>query len=144
MPLEIRKASETDLEAIQALDRLTLGSDKRKTFLKEAVREGECLVACAGTDIAGFIITGRSFYGQWFIELLIVHPDYRRQGIATGLLQRIESACTGEKLFTSTNRSNTVAQAVYEKNGFVKSGFIHNLDEGDPEIVYFKRVRDTE
>ncbi len=27
-----------------------------------------------------------------------------------------------------------------EKLGFVQSGFIENPDEGDPEIIYFKRV----
>jgi hypothetical protein len=32
-------------------------------------------------------------------------------------------------------------QAVYESLGFVRSGFVENLDEGDPEIIYFKRLR---
>lgn len=137
----IRNASKNELAGIRAMDRLVLGSDKRKTFLEEAVKQGRCLVAVTNDTLAGFAVSGHSFYEQWFIELLIVHPDFRRSGIATALLQRIESACTGEKLFTSTNQSNTVAQAVYEKNGFVKSGFIDNLDEGDPEIVYYKRVQ---
>ncbi|PZD70480.1 hypothetical protein C1752_12051 [Acaryochloris thomasi RCC1774] len=26
---------------------------------------------------------------------------------------------------------------------FDRSGFIENLDEGDPELVYFKRLRDN-
>ena len=32
-------------------------------------------------------------------------------------------------------------QALCEKLGFVKSGWIDNLDEGDPEIIYFKRLK---
>jgi hypothetical protein len=27
-----------------------------------------------------------------------------------------------------------------EKKGFSRSGYVENLDEGDPAIVYFKRV----
>jgi hypothetical protein len=33
-------------------------------------------------------------------------------------------------------------QALLLKNGFVQSGFIENLDEGDPEQVYFKRIKE--
>lgn len=29
-------------------------------------------------------------------------------------------------------------QRMCEALGFVRSGYIENLDEGDPEIVYFK------
>jgi hypothetical protein len=29
-------------------------------------------------------------------------------------------------------------QALLEKAGFESSGVIHNLDAGDPELVYFK------
>jgi len=29
-------------------------------------------------------------------------------------------------------------QKVFEANGFVQSGIIENLDEGNPEIIYFK------
>src|SRR5262245_18145068 len=31
-------------------------------------------------------------------------------------------------------------QALCEKLGYVKSGWIDNLDEGDPGIIYFKRL----
>jgi hypothetical protein len=31
-------------------------------------------------------------------------------------------------------------QNLCEKLGFVRSGCIENLDEGDPEIIYFKRM----
>ena len=32
-------------------------------------------------------------------------------------------------------------QSLLAKFEYVVSGVIHNLDEGDPEIVYFKRLR---
>jgi hypothetical protein len=32
-------------------------------------------------------------------------------------------------------------QALLNRLGYTPSGVIHNLDEGDPEIVCFKRLR---
>jgi hypothetical protein len=29
-------------------------------------------------------------------------------------------------------------QEVFKVNGFIESGFIENLDEDDPEIIYFR------
>jgi hypothetical protein len=29
-------------------------------------------------------------------------------------------------------------QKVFEANGFVESGIVENLDEGDPEIIFYK------
>jgi ribosomal protein S18 acetylase RimI-like enzyme len=143
--ITIEKATEKELKQIQALDRMTLGSDSRRTFLVEAVSAGRCLVARDGDRVDGFGILEQSFinYGQGFIALLIVHPDFRRRGIATALIRRIEEICPTKKLFTSTNQSNVTAQKTYESLGFVRSGYIENLDEGDPEIIYFKRLADV-
>ena len=57
------------------------------------------------------------------------------------LLRRLESLCEKPKLFVTTNLSNLKMQSLLVKLNYVLSGVIHNLDEGDPEIVYFKRVR---
>lgn len=51
-----------------------------------------------------------------------------------------ESICQTTKLFTSTNLSNLPMQALLTKLGYRLSGVIHNLDDGDPELVYFKLV----
>lgn len=31
-------------------------------------------------------------------------------------------------------------QEVFKATGFIQSGFVENLDEGDPEIIYFKHT----
>ena len=41
---------------------------------------------------------------------------------------------------TTCNRSNLPAQCLFERCGFQRSGQIYNLDEGDPELVYFKAL----
>ena len=142
MTILVEKANEQELEAICALDAMVTGDPSRKDFLANAVRASQCLVARTGDTMVGFGVLDQSFglfNGQGFISLLITHPDHRRRGVATALIHHIESICPTEKLFTSTNESNVIAQQVYESLGFVRSGYIENLAEGDPEIVYFKR-----
>ena len=139
--ITIEKATQKDLETICTLDSMVLGNPSRRDFLDNAVKADQCLVAIIQNAIVGFAILETSFYGQGFISLLIVHPDYRKQGVAKALIQHIESICKAEKLFTSTNKSNVIAQQVFESLGFVRSGYVENLNESDPEIIYFKRLR---
>ncbi len=112
----------------------------RREFLERAAAAGECWLAREGADIVGFAVFDRSLYDQPFVSLLYVVPEQRRNGIATDLMRHVESICPGRKLFTSTNESNTPMQRLCERLGYVRSGWIENLDEGDPEIIYFKRL----
>lgn len=82
----------------------------------------------------------RSFFTQPFVSLLIVAESQQRRGIGAELVRHIESISPEGKLFTSTNESNAPMHRLCEKLGFAPSGVIENLDDGDPEIVYFKRV----
>jgi ribosomal protein S18 acetylase RimI-like enzyme len=141
--LNIKKATLKDLPAI--LEVMHAGSTVDHTdFITRSVKAGQCQAAFVGDKVVGFGILGTSlFFHQEFMELLIVHPDYWRQGVGTAIIRRLEKLCTTNKFFTSTNQSNIRAQKTYEANGFVRSGLIENLDEGDPEIIYFKRLPDT-
>jgi ribosomal protein S18 acetylase RimI-like enzyme len=143
MKIIVKKATEKNLESIWALDRMVLGNSSRKDFLTNAVRADQCWIAQIGGTVVGFGVLKQSFYRHSFLPLLIVHPNHRRRGVATALIRHIESICPTEKLFTSTNESNLTAQRVFEALGFVRSGCIENLDEGDPEIVYFKHLGDN-
>jgi len=42
------------------------------------------------------------------------------------------------RAFTSTNASNEPMQKLLGKFGFIESGHVENLDEGDPEIIFVK------
>ena len=135
----IEKARETDVETGCAIDDIVLDNTSRRSFVLRAIAAEQCLVArMSGVPIA-FAILDQSFFGQHFVSLLIVHPQYRRRGVATALIRHIESLCPTQKLFTSTNESNIAMQRLCERLGFVRSGYIENLDEGDPEIIYFRR-----
>ncbi|MGF1472364.1 MAG: GNAT family N-acetyltransferase [Rubrobacteraceae bacterium] len=135
----VEKATGEDLARIRSLDSTVIGDSSRRELLAGAVCRNQCWTAKAGGFVVGFAILERSFYNQAFISLVVVDPAYRRRGAATALIRRIEATCSGEKLFTSTNRSNAAMQRVLEKLGFERSGYIENLDEGDPELVYFKK-----
>lgn len=139
--MKIKKATGRELADILQIDVMTIGNGSRKKFISGAVRSGRCLVAMESGKVAGFGILGTSLlFNQEFIELLIVRPEHRRHGFATAIIKRIESMCRTVKLFTSTNESNIPAQKTFEANGFVRSGYIENLDEGDPEVIYLKRL----
>ena len=70
--------------------------------------------------------------------MLYVRPDSRRQSIGTSLLNHLEKICKTDKLFTSTNLSNQPMQSMFARLGFKLSGVVHDLDEGDPELIYVK------
>ncbi len=89
----------------------------------------------------GYAVLNYHFFGNAFIDLLYVASEHRRRGYGEALMRHIECIVQGDKLFTSTNLSNLRMQSLLSKLRYVLSGVIHNLDEGDPELVYFKRLR---
>jgi ribosomal protein S18 acetylase RimI-like enzyme len=137
----IERATHGDLGHICALDCLVLGDSSRRDFLDNAIKSGQCLVARFDGGVVGFAVLDQSFFGHGYISLLIVHPEHRRRGVAAALMRHIESICPTEKLFTSTNESNEPMQRLCHTLGFVRSGYIDNLDAGDPEIIFFKWVK---
>ena len=140
----VERATEDDLADVLAVDaahmRDTLTGTARIDYLQNAVQKRQCYIVRESQDVIGFAILTRNFFSHYFVDLLVVHPDQRRKGAASALIRHIEALLAGEKLFTSTNQSNAPMQALCEKLGFSKSGWIDNLDEGDPEIIYFKQV----
>lgn len=138
--MQIDQAQESDIDQMVELDALVIGSARRRSLITEQVNQQQGLVARQEGQIVGFLLSHRHFFSQPFIELLIVHPAFRQQGIGTALMQQAEAHYAPGKLFTSTNASNKRMQRLCERLGYVRSGIIEHLDEGDPEIVYFKQL----
>ena len=136
----IRLAVGSDLERLVELDPLSATDPKRVPFIEHAVNSHICYVAGSEGRLVGYGVLSHAFYQYGFVEMLYIHPDFRRRRLGTTLMKYLEDHCRTEKLFTSTNRSNTPAQALFSSMGFAPSGEIANLDEGDPEMVYFKRL----
>jgi ribosomal protein S18 acetylase RimI-like enzyme len=87
---------------------------------------------------AGYAIVSRRFYSRPFLELLAVHPEFRRAGVGSALVETFTSSFEDATVFTSTNQSNAPMQALLPKVGFEPSGIVHNLDPGDPELIYVR------
>lgn len=138
--LEIRLAEMKDIAAICSFDHLA-EREERRTFIEKSVRSGSAYVAILDSEVVGYTVLEYGFYSQGFIAMLYVHPGHRRNGFGSALARHVESVCKTDKLFASTNQSNLPMQALMIKLGYIPSGVINNLDEGDPEIVYFKRIK---
>ncbi len=135
----IRIATRDDTETILVFDLIAQGEPQRQTFIRRAVEQGYCTVVEVEGQAVAYLIMERNFFGWPFIELVYVRTDYRQYGYATALMRYIEDTSDSQKLFTSTNLSNLPMQRLLEKLGYSISGVVHNLDEGDPEVFYFKR-----
>jgi ribosomal protein S18 acetylase RimI-like enzyme len=127
-----------DLDDIVNIDEEVIGNDSRCEYIRKAIDENRCIVANYKNLIVGFLIFDTHFFDCSFISLIIVRPNERRKGYASSLIKYFINISPTKKIFSSTNKSNKKMQEVFKANGFIQNGFIENLDEGDPEIIYFK------
>lgn len=135
-----RAAVASDVDEMITFDPTAETDAQRPRFIHKSVDQGECYVYDEDGLVAGYVMLNYRFFGCRFVALLVVHPDYRRKGIGSDLMQHMESLCDHPKLFTSTNQSNKSMQALLAKLRYQRSGVIENLDEGDPELIYVKRI----
>ncbi|MGK5060564.1 GNAT family N-acetyltransferase [Janthinobacterium sp. LB2P49] len=136
-----RVAQAGDVDAMLACDAYAQAHASRGEAVRAAVGKGHCQVAIRAGQVAGYVLTHDDFFGYGFVSLVVVSPAQQRRGVGLRLLAAAEAACQTAKLFTSTNQSNLAAQRLFASAGFVRSGQIDHLDEGDPELVYVKWCR---
>ena len=133
-----RVAGHGDVAAMLACDAYAQTHPERGEAVRAAVGHGRCQVAIRAGRVAGYVLTHGDFFGHDFVSLVVVAPAHQHCGVGLRLLAAAEAACQTGKLFTSTNRSNGAAQRLFARAGFVRSGRIDHLDEGDPELVYVR------
>ena len=110
----------------------------REEKIGKAILEETCYIILAGHRAVGFVIFDYRFFGQGWIELMILDEAYRGKGIGGKVFDLLGEQCKAEKLFTSTNRSNTRMQKALAKAGFSFAGQLTGLDEVDPELFYYR------
>jgi ribosomal protein S18 acetylase RimI-like enzyme len=137
--ITVRTATISDHQTLIDVDGRAKTHPARAAFIEKCLPAGECLIGEIGTEVFGFVVLNHSFFGHGFVPLIVVAAPFRRRGLALSLLAAAAQRCKSEKLFTSANTSNKAAQALFERAGFVKSGRVENLDDNDPELIYFKR-----
>ncbi len=135
----IRQAFANDMSTLGDLDHIARGNSYRRDFIRNAVESHRAWVVEISGGIVGYGVISHAFFGHSFIDLIYIAEPQRSSGYGPQLLAFLEGQSQSSNLFTSTNASNSHMQHVLEKLGYERSGVIHNLDPGDPEIVYVKR-----
>jgi len=138
----VTKASIDDLGSIVHIDMDVIGNDSRRNYIKHAIDAGNCIITKEDNSISGFLTYDTNFFDCTFLSLIIVSPVKRRRGHASSLISYMLRHSPTQKIFSSTNESNESMQKVFKANGFIRSGIIENLDEGDPELIFHaKKLR---
>jgi N-acetylglutamate synthase-like GNAT family acetyltransferase len=138
--IQVRFAHTADIPSLTTVDSLATVGSRRHHLLERAIENQQCLVAEFDSEVSGYAQFSRCFYDNMFLELVIIRANCRRKRIASALVKHVERITPTSKLFSSTNRSNRAAQEFLHHCGFVETGYIDNLDNNDPEIIYFKQI----
>lgn len=64
-----------------------------------------------------------------------------RSRIGEQLLKVLETKCDTSKFFVTTNLSNHRMQRLLLRMGYSPCGYIGELDPGDPELVFVKKIK---
>jgi [ribosomal protein S18]-alanine N-acetyltransferase len=127
--IELRRLTLADLAAIERIERRAYPTPwSRSMFAGELAKTSSiCLGAVdadAGDALVAYLIISR-YADAWHVMNVAVHEDYREQGIATMLLNRLFELTAGDdrRGYTLEVRvSNSGAIKLYEKLGFVPRG----------------------
>jgi putative acetyltransferase len=71
-------------------------------------------VAASGDRVAGFI----SLEWDGHLDMLYVHPDFQRRGVASMLLRRLETSAKRRGLVRLFTEASTAAKPFFERRGF--------------------------
>ena len=88
--IRLRTLALTHLPEIETIERSAYRTPWSRTmFASELAKPSSiCLGAFEGDELVGYIINSR-YVDAWHVMNVAVHPDYRRRGIATRLLERL-------------------------------------------------------
>jgi ribosomal-protein-alanine N-acetyltransferase len=129
--LRIRPFSLSDLDSLLQIENLSFPKSPYDwtTFLNLYGLYSETFLVYHNTNrswkkekIGGYII----FTQHGHIISIAVHPQYRRKGIGTQLLQRVMKTSHLKKVWAEVRRSNQSALVFYSKMGFQMTGVIPN------------------
>ena len=99
------------------------------------------LVALEGETVAGYV-GSQTVLGETDMMNIAVHPDFRRRGVAEGLVSALAEALKGEGshcLTLEVRASNAPARALYKKLGFAHIGTRKNYYRNPKEDALILR-----
>ena len=145
--ITIREMNLADVDSVCVLEEMAFSMPWHKESFIEMIENKDALYLVADDEQAGVIgcCGVRSIVGEGDISNVVVHPDFRKKGVAHEMLTQLLSrgeADFGIKEFTLEVRySNIGAIRLYEKLGFVSEGVRKNFYEEPVEdaLIMWKR-----
>jgi len=145
--ITIREMSLEDVDRVCVLEEMAFSMPWHKESFIEMIENKDALYLVADDEERGVVACCgvRSIVGEGDISNVVVHPDFRKKGIAYDMLTQLISRGEkdfGIKEFTLEVRlSNMGAIHLYEKLGFVSEGIRKNFYEEPVEdaLIMWKR-----
>lgn len=136
--VEIRPLQEADVDALVEIEKLCFSMPWSRESIMHDLNENICaryLVLCVDGVLAAYA-------GMWLIideahmTNIAVHPDFRGRGYGEQILRALMALAQENLMGLMTlevRRSNTVAQALYHKVGFLDVGYRKRYYEDNRE-----------
>lgn len=144
MTITIESMNLLSVDEVLEISKLSLSETWSKdSFIRELENPlSHYLIAKKDNKIVGFI----GFWivvGEATINNIAIHPNYRGNGISNILMDSMLDVCKSQNTFAITlevRSSNTTAQNLYKKYGFVEEGIRKNYysDNGEDAIIMWK------
>ena len=142
--LLIRKAIESDIDYIAAIEKEGGGGWKREYFLNELKNPFSLFIsAFADGELSGFAVVWNAA-DELQLNNIAVGKKQRRSGIGSALLEFIKKYPYKEKparIFLEVREKNLAARAFYETMGFKATGTRQGY-YGDDNAVLMEKILD--
>ena len=115
---KIRKAEKSDLESISRIEENAFADNRRKSSIALTIMEGLCYLSAVKGKDAGFITVDHLTDRECHIGLIAVIDEYRGNGVAGELIEKVIKEYPGRRVFGTTVKLNAAMKKVFLKNGF--------------------------
>lgn len=147
-----RVTAAEDLDAVAALEAVCFTNPWTREMLERELRQSPVarvhVLRMPGLRVAAFCASWL-FAGELHINTIAVHPEHRRQGLATVLMHRVFADAVrqgGSRALLEVRRSNAPALKLYESLGFTLAAVRHNYyshPDEDALVLVRERLPET-
>lgn len=141
--IEIRLLSTSDLTAAMGLKELA-GWNQTEGDWRRLLHFGPrgCFAACLDGRLIGTVTTAPYGTDLAWIGMMLVSPEYRRQGIGTALMQAALDYLRGIGVVSIKLDATALGRPLYESLGFIAEGLIERwegvaplVEKKDPALI---------